>query len=93
MAADMVDFTRTALPGSEIDRRLHLGFSMDLFPHADGTARLSLLAGSNGGHPSAGILSRVWIFEVGFGIYTVEMGDKIGDFPDERSVFTFGFRF
>ncbi|MCH8842291.1 MAG: hypothetical protein IID61_04865 [SAR324 cluster bacterium] len=93
MAADVVDFTRTALPGSEIDRRLRLGFAMGLFPHADGAARLSLLAGSNGGHPSFGILSRIWIFEVGFGSYTVEMGDENGDFPDERTVFTFGFRF
>lgn len=93
LAVDVVDVSRTALPGPSYERRLRVGTEIGIFPHQDGTARLSLLAGWNGGHKSLGLLARVFIFEIGFGVYTVELGEKFGDFPDERTVFTLGIRF
>jgi len=92
-AADFVDFTRTALPGPEPGKRVRIGGEIGLFPHPDGSARLGILAGWNGGHPTYGILSRVWIFEVGFGVHTVELGNAIGANPDRRTAFVIGFRF
>jgi hypothetical protein len=93
LAADIVDFTRTALPGADFVKRLHVGGEIGLYPHADGTARLGIMLGWNGGHTSYGFLSRVWIFEVGFGVYTVELGDQYGDNPDRRTTFLLGARF
>jgi hypothetical protein len=90
---DVVDYTRTALPGSDYVKRLRLGTEVGLYPHKDGTARLALLFGLNNGHFSYGALSRVWVFEVGFGVYTVELGDESGDNPDERTTFQLGVRF
>ena len=90
---DIVDFTRTALPGSDFVKRLHIGGEIGLYPHRDGTARMGILLGWNGGHTSYGVLSRVWIFEVGFGVYTVELGDQYGDNPDRRTTFLLGLRF
>jgi hypothetical protein len=92
-ALDVVDYTRSALPGADYRQRLRLGTEIGLYPHKDGTARLSLLLGWNQGHPSYGLLSRVWIFEIGFGVYTVELGDEFGDNPDLRTTFVLGFRF
>ena len=89
---DIVDFTQTVLPGDDRTLRTRLGFEMGIGPRKDGTALFSLLAGLNAGHFSAGLLSRVWIFEVGFGSYTVELGDDAGDKPDRRFVFLFGVR-
>jgi hypothetical protein len=93
IALDVVDFTRTALPGEDWVQRLHLGAEIGLYPHEDGTARLGILFGWAGGHTSYGVLSRVWIFEVGFGQYTVELGDSYGDNPDKRTTFLLGVRF
>lgn len=92
-ALDVVDVTRSVLAGPDYGKRTRIGTEIGFFPHDDGTARLSLLAGWNGGHPSYGVLSRVWIFEVGFGVYTVELGEDFGDLPDERTTFTIAFRF
>jgi hypothetical protein len=93
IALDVVDYTRTALPGNDYFKRLRLGTEIGLYPHKDGTARLGLLFGWNNGHISYGALSRVWIFEVGFGVYTVELGDESGDNPDTRTTFQLGVRF
>jgi hypothetical protein len=40
-----------------------------------------------------GILSRVWIFEVGLGSYEIELGETAGDRADRLTVFLFGLRF
>lgn len=92
MAFDVVDYSRTVLPGENWKKRSRLGFEMGIGPKKDGTALFSVLAGLNANHFSAGILSRVWIFEIGFGNYTVELGDKSGDNPDKRFLFFFGVR-
>jgi hypothetical protein len=93
IALDLVDYTRSALPGESYTDRLRLGGEIGLYPHRDGTARLGLLVGWNQGHWSYGVLSRVWIFEVGFGAYTAELGERSGDNPDRRISFVLGFRF
>jgi len=93
LALDVVDYTRTALPGADYIKRLRFGTEIGLYPHDDGTARLALLFGWNNEHFSYGALSRVWIFEVGFGVYTVELGDEPGDNPDTRTTFQLGVRF
>jgi len=92
IALDIVDFTQTALPGDELKMRSRLGFEMGVGLRNDGTALFSILAGLNAGNSSLGILSRVWIFEIGFGGYTVELGDRAGSKPDRRFVFLFGVR-
>ena len=92
VALDYVDFTRTIIPGKSHNMRTRVGFEMGIGPREDGTAILSLLAGLNAGHFSAGIMSRVTIFELGFGYYEVERGAYVGDRPDKRYVFIFGFR-
>lgn len=89
---DIVDFTQTALPGDDLEMRSRLGFELGIGPREDGTALFSLLAGFNAGHFGAGLLSRVWIVEMGFGSYTVELGDEAGKKPDRRFVFLFGIR-
>jgi len=93
LALDVVDVTRSALPGPDWARRTKLGLEVGVFPHEDGTALFSLLFGLNATHRSMGFLSRVWIFELGAGVYRVELGENAGDRPDDRSVFIFGFRF
>ncbi len=92
IAADYVDFTRTVLTGKDHKKRSRLGFEMGIGPRKDGTALFSLLAGFNSTHFSYGIMTRVWIFEVGFGSYSVEIGNKAGDNPDKRFMFIFGVR-
>ncbi len=92
IAFDIVDFTQTVLPGDDLTARTRLGFEMGIGPRGDGTAIFSILAGLNAGHPTLGILSRVWIFEVGFGNYAVETGQDAGDKPDRRFLFLFGIR-
>lgn len=93
IALDIVDFSRTALPGKDFYSRTRLGTEIGFFPHKDGTARFAILAGLNGGHSSVGILGRIWIFQVGFGVYTVELGEEKGDNPDRRTIFSLGVRF
>ncbi|MBI3992105.1 MAG: hypothetical protein HY342_02435 [Candidatus Lambdaproteobacteria bacterium] len=92
VALDIVDVTRTLLPGDDLLLRSRLGLEIGIGVRKDGTALFSLLGGYNAGHSSLGILSRVWIFEVGLGSYTVERGEKSGDNPDNRNVLVFGFR-
>lgn len=89
---DIVDFSQTALPGDDLEMRTRLGFEAGIGPKKDGTAILSILAGFNSGHFSAGLLSRVWIFEIGFGGYSVELGDEADKKKDRRFVFLFGVR-
>ena len=93
IALDVVDFTRTVLPGKDWKKRSRLGVEMGLGPRRDGTALLAILAGLNASHFSFGVLSRVWIYEIGFGSYTVELGNEAGDKPSDRFAFIFGFRF
>ncbi len=93
IALDVVDFTRTVLPGKDWKKRSRLGFEIGIGPREDGTALLAILAGLNATHSSFGVLSRVWIYEIGFGSYTVELGNEAGDKPSDRFVFIFGFRF
>ena len=93
IALDVVDFTRTVLPGKDWKKRSRLGVEMGIGPRRDGTALLAILAGLNASHFSFGVLSRVWIYEIGFGSYTVELGNEAGDKPSDRFAFIFGFRF
>ena len=93
MALDVVDVGRTAIPGRSLGTRSRLGFEIGVGPHDDGTALFSLLFGWNATHFSVGVLSRVTIFEIGFGRYTVEKGEHPGDNPEERRVLLIGFRF
>jgi hypothetical protein len=90
---DIVDVTNTVLPGNDLALRSRLGLEIGIGARRDGTALFSVLAGLNALHSSFGALSRVWIFDVGFGHYVVEKGAKPGDDPDGRTVFIFGFRF
>jgi hypothetical protein len=92
IALDIVDFTQTVLPGDDREARTRLGFEAGIGPREDGTALFSLLLGFNATHTSLGILSRVWIFEVGFGTYSVELGEEAGDKKDSRFLFLFGIR-
>ena len=93
IALDVVDFTRTVLPGKDWKKRSRFGVEIGIGPRKDGTALLAILAGLNATHTSFGVLGRVWIYEIGFGSYTVELGNKAGDKPSDRFVFIFGFRF
>ncbi|MCH7477145.1 MAG: hypothetical protein IIA14_03475 [SAR324 cluster bacterium] len=93
IALDVVDFTRTVLPGKDWKKRSRLGVEIGIGPRKDGTALLAILAGLNASHFSFGVLSRVWIYEIGFGSYTVELGNEAGDKPSDRFAFIFGFRF
>ncbi|MBI4083242.1 MAG: hypothetical protein HY423_11595 [Candidatus Lambdaproteobacteria bacterium] len=93
LALDVVDVTRSATPGSDWIKRTRLGLAAEVFPHEDGTALFSLLAGLAGTRPSYGVMSRVFVFEIGFGLYDVELGNADGDRVDHRTAFTFGFRF
>ncbi|HUJ74697.1 MAG TPA: hypothetical protein VL359_07550 [bacterium] len=93
VALDFVDVTQSVLPGTSLELRTRLGTEVGLGVRDDGTALFSILGGWNAGHVSAGVLARVWIFQVGFGQYTVEEGQKPGDDPSTRTVFLFSFRF
>ncbi len=93
ISADIVDITRSVLPGDSLALRGRLGLEVGIGVRDDGTPLLSLLTGLNATHSSVGVLSRVWIFEVGLGNYTVERGDTPGSAPDNRHVLVFGFRF
>ncbi len=93
LALDVVDVGRTAIPGKSLSNRTRVGFEAGVGPHDDGTALFSLLCGWNATHFSVGILSRVTIFEIGFGRYTVEKGDKPNADPEERRVLLIAFRF
>ncbi len=90
VAFDVVDVTRTVLPGDDWVKRTRLGMEVGIGIKHDGSALFSILGGYNATHPSFGILSRVWIFEVGFGTYEVELGQKPGDKTEKRTVFTMG---
>ena len=92
-AVDMVDIAKTAIPGDRRNNRTRIGFEMGIGPHPDGTALFSVLMGWNATHFSVGVLSRVWIFEIGFGRYTVEKGTSPGENPEERRVLLFSMRF
>jgi hypothetical protein len=91
-AVDFVDVTQTVLPGSDLALRTRVGLEVGLGLHKDGTPLFSVLAGSNANQPSLGVLARVWIFECGFGRYTVEQGAAPGIATDARTVFILGFR-
>ena len=93
MALDVVDFTRTVLPGKDWKKRSRLGVEIGIAPGKDGSALLAIMAGLNATHFSFGVLSRVGIYEIGFGSYTVELGNEAGDKPSDRFAFIFGFRF
>lgn len=90
---EAVDVGKTALPNRYYNKRTRLGFEVGIGPHEDGTALFSLLFGWRASHFSYGVLSRVSIFEVGFGRYTVERGMNPGDDPDDRTVLSLGMRF
>ena len=92
-ALDLVDLGRTAIPGKSLATRSRVGFEIGVGPHDDGTALFSVLFGWNATHVGVGILSRVTIFEIGFGRYTVEKGEHPGDNPEERRVLLIAFRF
>ncbi|MDH5751178.1 MAG: hypothetical protein OEZ59_02015 [Deltaproteobacteria bacterium] len=92
-ALDIVDVTRQVLENEKHwTVRTRAGLEIGIGPEEDGAALFSFLAGWNAGHTSAGVLSRVWIFEIGMGRFTVEKGYKVDDDPDSRRVFLFGFR-
>jgi hypothetical protein len=93
LAFDVVDVTRSVLPGSDWLKRTRLGGEIAVGIKDDGSALFSLLTGLNGTHPALGILSRVWIFEVGLGSYEIELGETAGDRADRLTVFLFGLRF
>ncbi|HEX7926359.1 MAG TPA: hypothetical protein VF678_02135 [bacterium] len=93
VALDVVDITRTVLPGNDWAKRTRLGVEIGLGIKDVGTALFSVLAGLNATHPSVGVLSRVWIFEVGFGTYEVELGNEAGDSTEKRTVLELGLRF
>jgi len=91
-ALDMVDIGRTAIEGDSRNNRTRLGVELGFGPHEDGTALFSVLFGWNATHFSTGILSRVWIMEIGFGRYIVERGSEPGKQPEERRTVIIGFR-
>lgn len=99
LAVDVADVTQTVLPGDDWNLRTRVGFEIGLGIRDNGTALFSVLAGCNAlgdycaNHPAVGVLARDWIFEVGFGRYTVDLGQKPGVKPDARTVFLFGFLF
>jgi hypothetical protein len=92
VAFDVVDVTRTVLPGNDWYKRTRLGMEVGIGVKRDGTALFSVLGGYNGTHPSFGFLTRVWIFEAGMGTYEVELGEKAGDQVEQRTVFSFSLR-
>ena len=92
-AIDMVDVTRTAMDGQSWNNRTRVGFEAAIGPEPDGTALFSLLFGWNAGHFGGGILSRMYFMEIGFGNYTVERGEYVGDNPEARKTLILGFRF
>lgn len=92
VALDAVDVTRTVLPGNDWYKRTRLGLEIGIGIKPDNTALFSILAGFNATHPSFGVLSRVWLFEVGFGTYEVELGQEAGDQTEQRTIFTFSLR-
>jgi hypothetical protein len=65
---------------------------MEFGPHEDGSAMFSLLMGWNATHFGVGILSRVSVFEIGFGRYKIEKGDEPGAMPEHRRVLIFAIR-
>lgn len=93
LAVDFVDLDRRILPGDDLYLRTRVGLEIGIAIRQDGVPLLSLLFGSNATHGSFGVMSRVWIFEIGFGTYRVELGQKPGDNPDDRYGAVFGFRF
>lgn len=92
IAADLVDFTKTVLPGDNLALRSRIGLEVGFGGRDDGAPLVALLAGFNATHPSFGIMTRVSIFQIGFGIYTVEMGQQPGDQPDTRAFLLFSIR-
>lgn len=90
---DLVDLTKTALDGNSLNNRSRVGMEIGIGPHADGTSLFSILFGWNAKHFSVGVLSRITIFEIGFGRYTVEKGLAPGQNPEDRRVVTISFRF
>jgi len=93
LAVDFVDLDRRILPGDDLYLRTRVGLEIGIAIRGDGVPLLSLLFGANATHGSFGVMSRVWIFEIGFGTYRVELGEKPGDNPDDRYGAVFGFRF
>jgi hypothetical protein len=93
VALDMVDVTRTVLLGNDWMKRTRAGLEIGIGIKSNGTALFSVLTGLNANHGSFGVLSRVWIFEVGFGTYEVELGQEAGDQAEKRTVFEFSLRF
>lgn len=92
-AFDVVDLAKTAIEGDSVNNRTRIGFEIGIGPHDDGTALFSVLFGWNATHFSVGVLSRVWIFEIGMGRYTVEKGPNPGANPEDRRVLLIAFRF
>lgn len=93
LAFDVVDYDRRILPGENFFLRTRLGVEIGIGTRPDGTALFSFLFGLNAIHGSFGVMSRIWIFEIGFGTYRVELGEKPGDQPVDRTGILFGFRF
>ncbi|HKI99760.1 MAG TPA: hypothetical protein VKB51_14895 [bacterium] len=81
---DLVDLGYKALDGRSLNNRTRVGMEIGVGPHEDGTALFSLLFGWNATHFSVGVLTRVSIFEIGFGRYTVEKGSRPGENPEDR---------
>ena len=99
LAVDVADVTETVLPGGDLSLRTRVGLEIGIGIHENGTALFSILAGCNAvgsycvNHPSLGVLARDWIFEIGFGQYTVDLSSQPGLKTDTRTVFLFGFTF
>jgi hypothetical protein len=91
-ALDLVDIGKTALDGDSLNVRTRLGAAMEFGPHEDGSAMFSLLMGWNATHFGVGILSRVSVFEIGFGRYKIEKGEEPGAMPEHRRVLIFAIR-
>jgi len=92
LALDVVDVTRTVLPGPDWYKRTRLGMEIGIGVRKDGTALLSILGGFNATHPSFGLLTRSGFVEAGLGTYSVELGQKPGDDREQRTVLLFGIR-
>lgn len=93
VAADLVDLGERAIPGDSRTVRSRIGVEIGIGPHKDGTALFSFLFGWNATHFGGGFLSRISIFEIGMGRYTVERGAEPDDQPEDRRVAVIGFRF
>ncbi|PCI30312.1 MAG: hypothetical protein COB67_02230 [SAR324 cluster bacterium] len=96
LAADMRDlsFQQGSKGDKSLNRRLHAGTELGLFPMDTGLSFLTVRAGYNQGYYSAGAeitFSRAWI--LGYTLYTEETGEFAGQSPSARKVFysSFGF--